>query len=194
MEGPCKCGIENSKNSIENYIYTNKSPFSYKTYSINPNLLLRVPQAMELVTSKHFCKIQLNFLVSNLPLYNGLLNLIFGSHRPTAMESSSVNPFPYHVSIHPFYQTFSRFPSSFYPSISQFRIIFDISSPIIRPYLLLLLLLLLLIDLGDLGVTCSSRDPRFTGSNPAEVDGFFQDVKILSTSPPGGNLSWGSRV
>ena len=30
---------------------------------------------------------------------------------------------------------------------------------------------------------------RFAGSNPAEVDGFFQDVKILSTSPPGGTLS-----
>ena len=30
---------------------------------------------------------------------------------------------------------------------------------------------------------------RFAGPNPAEVDGFFQDVKILSTSPPGGTLS-----
>ena len=29
--------------------------------------------------------------------------------------------------------------------------------------------------LGGLGVTCSPRDPRFAGSNPAEVDGFFQD-------------------
>ena len=47
--------------------------------------------------------------------------------------------------------------------------------------------------LGGLGVTCSPRDPRFAGSNPAEVDGFYQDVKILSTSPPGGTLSWGSR-
>ena len=36
--------------------------------------------------------------------------------------------------------------------------------------------------------------PRFVGSNLTEVDGFFQDVKILSTSPPGGTLSWGSRV
>ena len=50
------------------------------------------------------------------------------------------------------------------------------------------------IGLGALGVTCSPRDPRFAGSNPAEVDGFFQDVKTLSTSPPGGTLSWGSRV
>ena len=44
---------------------------------------------------------------------------------------------------------------------------------------------------GGLGVTCSPRDPRFAGSNPAVVEGFFQDIKILSTSPPGGNLSWG---
>ena len=42
-----------------------------------------------------------------------------------------------------------------------------------------------LVCLGGLGVMCSPRDPRFAGSNPAEVDGFFQDVKILSTSPPG---------
>ena len=50
------------------------------------------------------------------------------------------------------------------------------------------------VDLGGLGVTCSPRDPRFAGSNPAEVDGFFQDVKILNTSPPGGTLNWESRV
>ena len=43
-------------------------------------------------------------------------------------------------------------------------------------------------------VTCAHRDPRSAGSNPAEVDGFFQDVKILSTSPPGRTLSWGSQV
>ena len=49
-------------------------------------------------------------------------------------------------------------------------------------------------NLGGLEVTCSPRDQRFAGSNPTEVDGFFQDVKILSTSPPGGTLSWGSRV
>ena len=41
------------------------------------------------------------------------------------------------------------------------------------------------VDLDGLGVTCSPRDPRFQG---------FQDVKILSTSPPGGTLSWGSRI
>ena len=39
------------------------------------------------------------------------------------------------------------------------------------------------------GVTCSPRDSRYAGLNQAEVDGFFQDVKILSTSPPGGTLS-----
>ena len=31
-------------------------------------------------------------------------------------------------------------------------------------------------------------NPRFSGSNPAEVDGFFNNVKILSTSPPGGTF------
>ena len=41
-------------------------------------------------------------------------------------------------------------------------------------------------------VTCSPQDPRFAGSNPAEVNGFFKDVKILSTSPLGGTLSWRS--
>ena len=51
-----------------------------------------------------------------------------------------------------------------------------------------------IVGFGGLGVTCSSQDPRFVGSNPAEVDGFFQNVKILSTSPPGGILSWGFRV
>ena len=50
------------------------------------------------------------------------------------------------------------------------------------------------VGLGGLGVTCSPRDPRFAGSNPTEVDGFFQNVKILSKSPPGGTLNWGSRV
>ena len=42
------------------------------------------------------------------------------------------------------------------------------------------------VGLGDLGVTSSPRDPGFAGSNQAEVDEFFQDVKILSTSLPGG--------
>ena len=46
--------------------------------------------------------------------------------------------------------------------------------------------------LGGLGVTYTPQDPRFAGSNPAEVDGFFQDVKIPNTNPPGGTLTWGS--
>ena len=50
------------------------------------------------------------------------------------------------------------------------------------------------VGLGGLGVTCSPRDPCFAGSNPAEIDGFIQDVKILSTSPPRGTISWGTRV
>ena len=33
------------------------------------------------------------------------------------------------------------------------------------------------VALGGLGVTCSSRDPRFAGSNQAEVDGFFSGRK-----------------
>ena len=48
--------------------------------------------------------------------------------------------------------------------------------------------------LGGLGVTCSPQDPRFVGSDPAEVDELFQDLKILSTSPPGGTIIWGFRV
>ena len=52
-------------------------------------------------------------------------------------------------------------------------------------------LVVIIVGLGGLGVTCSPRDPRFSGSNQAEVDGFFQDLKILRTSPLGGALSWG---
>ena len=44
------------------------------------------------------------------------------------------------------------------------------------------------------GYRARHRYPRFAGSNPAEVDGFFQDVKILSIIPPGGTLSRESRV
>ena len=39
--------------------------------------------------------------------------------------------------------------------------------------------------IGNLGVMWSPLDPKFAGSNPAEVDGFLQDIKILSTRPPG---------
>ena len=50
---------------------------------------------------------------------------------------------------------------------------------------------MLLVGLGGLEVTCSPRDTKFTGSNPAEVDVFFQEVKILSTVLREGLLSWG---
>ena len=33
--------------------------------------------------------------------------------------------------------------------------------------------MLSIVGLGGLGVTCSPRDPKLAGSNPAEVDGFF---------------------
>ena len=51
-----------------------------------------------------------------------------------------------------------------------------------------------IVSLGGLRVTCLPRDPMFAISNMAEVDGFFQDVKVLSASPPGGTLSWGYRI
>ena len=34
--------------------------------------------------------------------------------------------------------------------------------------------MILIFGLGGLGITCLPRDPRFAGSNPAEVDGLFQ--------------------
>ena len=40
----------------------------------------------------------------------------------------------------------------------------------------------------------SPLDPRFAGSIPAGVDGFFQSVKILSMTSFGRELSCGSRV
>ena len=58
---------------------------------------------------------------------------------------------------------------------TEFKIIFE--------------LLVKLVDFGGLGVTCSPRDPRFAGSNPTEVNGFFQHVKILRTTPPGRTFS-----
>ena len=35
-----------------------------------------------------------------------------------------------------------------------------------------------MVGLGGLEATCLPRDPRFAGSYSAEVDVFFQDVKI----------------
>ena len=49
------------------------------------------------------------------------------------------------------------------------------------------ILVCIYVGLGGLVVTCSPQDP-------AEVDGFFYDVKFLSTSPPGGTSSRGSPV
>ena len=43
-----------------------------------------------------------------------------------------------------------------------------------------------LVGLGGFRVTSSPQDPRFMGSNLTEVDGFFQGIKILSTSPQEG--------
>ena len=71
-------------------------------------------------------------------------------------------------------------------SISDFSLVLLNSSSYI-----IIIIVIIVVSLGGLGVTCSPRDPRFAGSSPAEVDRFFQDVKILSTSPPGGTLSWG---
>ena len=34
-----------------------------------------------------------------------------------------------------------------------------------------------LVSLGGLRVMCSPRDPRFVGSNPTEVNGFFSGCK-----------------
>ena len=48
--------------------------------------------------------------------------------------------------------------------------------------------------IGGLGVTCYPRDLKFAGSNPIELDGFFSERKNLRTNPPGGTLSWASRV
>ena len=51
-----------------------------------------------------------------------------------------------------------------------------------------------ILEVGGLRVTCSPQDPKFAGSNPAEDDGIFQDVKIQTISPPGGTLNSGSWV
>ena len=48
-----------------------------------------------------------------------------------------------------------------------------------------------IVGLGGLRVTCSPQDPRFADWNPAKVNGFFQNVKILSTSSSGGTLKLG---
>ena len=44
------------------------------------------------------------------------------------------------------------------------------------------------VDPGDPVVIILSLDSRFSGSNPAEVDGFFQSLKILSMIWFGGEV------
>ena len=46
-------------------------------------------------------------------------------------------------------------------------------------------------DLGCLGVTCSPLDPKFAGSNPAEVDGFFSGRKIPDHKSSGRDFKLG---
>ena len=48
-----------------------------------------------------------------------------------------------------------------------------------------------LVGLGGLGVTCSPRDPRLAGSHPAEVDEFFQDLKLLLHKSSGSDFKLG---
>ena len=48
-----------------------------------------------------------------------------------------------------------------------------------------------LVGLGRLGVTCSPRDPRFAGSNPAEVDGFYSGHKNPEQKSSGRDFNLG---
>ena len=59
-------------------------------------------------------------------------------------------------------------------------------SSVSNTYIKVYIVIMILVGLGGLGITSSPPDTRFAGSNPTEVGGFFQDVKIMSTSPPGG--------
>ena len=47
------------------------------------------------------------------------------------------------------------------------------------------------VGLGGLGVTCSPRDPRFAGSNPGEVNGFFLGRKNPEHKSSGRDLGLG---
>ena len=38
-------------------------------------------------------------------------------------------------------------------------------------------------NIRSLGITCPFLDLRFASSNPAEIEVFFQDLKILNTNP-----------
>jgi hypothetical protein len=50
------------------------------------------------------------------------------------------------------------------------------------------------VSIGALRATMLPWEPRFRGSNPVEASGFFQDVKVVSTIPPGQTLSYGSQA
>ena len=47
------------------------------------------------------------------------------------------------------------------------------------------------VGLGGLGVTCSPRDPRFAGSNPTEVDGYFLGRKNYEHKSSGRDFKLG---
>jgi hypothetical protein len=49
----------------------------------------------------------------------------------------------------------------------------------------------LLVYLSDLVIMSSLLDPRFTGSNPAEVNGFLKVIKICYTTSIGRELKPG---
>ena len=51
-----------------------------------------------------------------------------------------------------------------------------------------------LVGLDGLGETCSPRDPRFSGSNPTEVNGFFQDGKNPDHKSSWRDFKLGSQV
>ena len=47
------------------------------------------------------------------------------------------------------------------------------------------------VGLGGLGLKCSPRDPRFTCSNPGEVDGFFSERKYPEHKSSGRDFKLG---
>ena len=50
------------------------------------------------------------------------------------------------------------------------------------------------VRLGGLGIRCSPQDPRFVGSNPAEVDGFFSGCKNPERKSSGRDFKLGGSV
>ena len=51
---------------------------------------------------------------------------------------------------------------------------------------------MMIVGHGGLGVTCSPRDPRFAGSNQAEVDVFFSGRKNHEHKSSGTDFKLGS--